>query len=708
MPIVEDKRGDEVSSKSAGPSPVVLSLVAAWGLFCLAAFLRNRPIPFGTDRIPPWPSFAILTGGFLSRAAALFGRVALFWLAAWGVGNWSLRALKQEEVRRSERVLYCPGLGAGALGLIAFALGLAHALNPALLKGLLVALALASIVQIGLEAPKLNWQEELAALRAIDFSGSAYIPAAGIVLAVGFQALIAMGPTLFYDSLVYHLALPDLYLRHGAMVATPMNAYAGIPGGVEMLYAWLLPWGGFGSPCQLLHLSLGVFTAAAIAAIGARLRRPAAGLWGAAIFLTTPMVMLASGRPGIELGWSWYLSLCMLALLSAEERPRSMDLAAIFAGLALGTKYQAVLLLPAVVLYFFFAMERAAALKASRRFVFIAVAVAAPWGLRNIAFYRNPVFPFAGGIFAPASAVDVPAFVSSAHGRALTSGEGLREFLVHPWTYSMPQESSEADNVVSIGFLALLPLALAFRKDWGISRLLLLGALLWVPINLFSGLARFSIPALVPLAVACGLTVASLEGFAANAAGIFLSVVMMLNLLYVHSKADALLWRVLSGEIPVPTFLSHRRPIYFAPPYPAYAWMNEQLGKDARVLLVGEPRSFYLDRDNETSSPYAAQPIAEYANASNSGADLYNRLRSAGISHVYINIAAMSLSKQTMRMSNESLKSLQDFWSNYLQAVYVDQSNDPRDTRFSAVYRLLTEDEAKRPHPPIDSPFKTP
>jgi hypothetical protein len=211
------------------------------------------------------------------------------------------------------------------------------------------------------------------------------LPAALLAALILYQFLIALGPTESFDSLVYHLALPDLYLRRGTIVPTPLNAYAGIPGGIEMLYAWLLPWGGLGSLCQLLHLSLGVLTAAAIAAAGRRLGSLAAGLWGAAILFSNPMVLIASGRPAIELGWSFFLALTLLGVLLYLETADGHWLAptGLLAGLALGTKYQAAFLLPALIVVLCHCEGWKRGLRSGLKACAIAVLVAAPWGSRD-------------------------------------------------------------------------------------------------------------------------------------------------------------------------------------------------------------------------------------------------------------------------------------------------------------------------------------
>ena len=681
-----------------------LWLAVGWAAFCVGCFLVQRPISFGTDRIPPFPSFSMLTPHFATHAGLNLLRVTLFWMAAWRAGSWLRRSLRFNGLSGSEGFLPELGLGAGVLGLAAFALGLLGVLNAIALVAALAALAFAALPALYAVSRGANPRALTTAALSLLSSDTA-IPTLFLLLAAAYQFLVALGPTVFYDSLVYHLGLPDLYLRRGAFVPTPLNVYGGIPAGVEMLYLWLLPLGGLGTPAQLLHFTLGLLTAGTIVVIGKRFDRLETGLWAAAVFLLNPMVMLEMGRPAVELGWSFYLALSLLALMtttSAEDRPGHV-LAGLLAGFALGTKYQAALLLPAAAAFILQRYGRREGWKPLVVFGLTAVATAAPWGMKNIFFYDNPVFPMFGGTLFPAGAhIDLPAFLSSAHARSLAD---LRGFLFHLWTCAMPRETSEADGIMSLAALILLPVVLASRQpDWA-KRFLLVAAVLWIPMNLVSGLARFSIPALVPLSLALVAPLGMLSGTARRVRDAGAVVVFALCGLYVHSKTDALLWSVLNGSIPAPTFLSHQRPTYPAPAFPAYQWANERLPPDAKLLLVGEPRGFYLDRDHETSSPYANQPLAVYAESATSGKDLRARLKAVGFTHILLNVSGMSLSRQGMSLSAAGLAAAREFWTRGLSAEFVDNSDDPRDRRFTVVYRILTEDESNRAHPPVQFPF---
>ena len=76
-------------------------------------------------------------------------------------------------------------------------------------------------------------------------------------------------PEIFYDALVYHLALPDLYWMRGGITPTPENLYSGLPLQASMLYALALPLGGDGL-AHFVGWAFGVGSALLVFVLGRR------------------------------------------------------------------------------------------------------------------------------------------------------------------------------------------------------------------------------------------------------------------------------------------------------------------------------------------------------------------------------------------------------------------------------------------------------
>ncbi|MEK7857547.1 MAG: glycosyltransferase family 39 protein [Elusimicrobiota bacterium] len=617
------------------------------------------------------PPGELFTASFFGRCALWLGELTVFWLAAWGLGRPWLRWFP--EFGPLERAVFGLALGAGALGLLALGLGLSLWCRPAPLRSILCALAglgLFLALRRG-PGPRLCF-DELPPL----------VPAVVLSAATLVSFLYALIPATFHDALIYHLSLPDLYLRRGAIVPVPENVYAGIPGGASMLYLWGLALDKSGSLCQLLSWSCGLLTAAGVLAAGRRLKRPEAGLWGAAFFLVAPMTALESWRPGTELVWSLYLAAAMLSLLvySESESRRLPLLAGVLAGLALGTKYPAVWILPASAVFF---IGRPAGFNRWMVFAGAAVLMALPWGLKNLFFYANPVQPFLSGtLFAQPWPFDRASFMG-----ASAVWPGLGAFARYGWHFTFPAVQGRED--------LFSPVLLMFLPLWALSspgpperRVALFGAALALPMALVSHVARFNLPATVPLSLAAALVAERSAWGRILAAGALCACG-----LFSYGVLDGgAFWSALKGPAEAREYLSQANPGYPYPPYAVFLWANEHLPPKAKVLLVAEHRRFYLERDSEASSPYATEPLVVYVRQSAGARDLRRRLEDKGITHLYVN----RLRLETLRgaFTPPQRKLLGEFWTAYVREVFSQKAGGVFVTRDGALYGLGGEGRA--------------
>ena len=85
------------------------------------------------------------------------------------------------------------------------------------------------------------------------------------------------------------------------------------------------------------------------------------------------------------------------------------------------------------------------------------------------------VYPFLDGTLFGASGFVEPGALRHAASRDLarvfTSWEGFKSFLLHPVVYSFPEPLSYKDNVLSLGYLLLLPLLFLTKLEISIWRL---------------------------------------------------------------------------------------------------------------------------------------------------------------------------------------------------------------------------------------------
>ncbi|MFI5348373.1 MAG: glycosyltransferase family 39 protein [Elusimicrobiota bacterium] len=522
----------------------------------------------------------------------------------------------------------------------------------------------------------------------------AAIPALAVALYGVYGMFFASGPQIFYDSLVYHLALPDLYLRHGRIFPTPFYVYSGIPFGTEMLYLWLLPLDPSGSLCQLLHWSLGLLTAGTIVTTGRRLRSTRGGLWGAALFYTNPMVLMSGRWAAVELCSGFYMALtawAMIMLGRGNEFGWTI-LTGIFAGLALGTKYQMIVLLPAIAVFMRYAGGRRAGGRSMLWILSIAVAVAAPWGLKNIFFYGNPVYPFLARFFSRSGIIE------SGMPMAASLNTSWRDFAGQIWSYSF---SPEADNLLSLVYLISIPLFVFFRPPRSARSLLIFAAAIWLPLNAISSFSRYNIPLLAPLSLALGLSLFSFpETVRTLAQGAYALIFCYCGLAAYNTPGMENFWRTLNSPQAANEYLSHAQPGYPNPSYAAFQWANTHLPAAAKLLLVCDERGFYLERDRFPAGFYAQQPLLYFTRTSASSEELYQKLRGENVTHLFINKKELERNQCALDLSPDAAARLGEFWKSHVESVHAVYEMDDDEPALS-FYRLV---DAKKKYSSVPVP----
>jgi hypothetical protein len=221
---------------------------------------------------------------------------------------------------------------------------------------------------------------------------------AGLLALIFLATLgVALAPPVQFDSLTYHLVLPNAYLQDGRVGYLPWIAMSGMPQSAELLYAWAIALAG--NPAATV---LGwVFGLLAVLGLLGCLRRAwdaqAAWVGGAALLAGfTPAWLLATGY----VDWLVFLealgALVMLAAWRETGERRSLLLAGVFAGLAVGSKYtSAFLALAAVAALGWHAWKRRAQfIPTVFTFGLAALIVALPWFLKNALTTGNPFYPF--------------------------------------------------------------------------------------------------------------------------------------------------------------------------------------------------------------------------------------------------------------------------------------------------------------------------
>ncbi len=565
-----------------------------------------------------WSS-ALLLGVAVPAAAA--GRAALF----------KLRGASPGERTFLGAALGLAGLSYGALALAAPGL---LSLGPVI--GLVALLAV-----LGHGHYRALWESLRDELRDVPTGWG--LAAAALL---GAAWLAAWAPPHQYDSLVYHLPLADGYARTGRLAASPDLLYSHFPQNGEMLFALGLVLGS-DVTAQLFGVLATALSALAVWLLCARGQAPrAAGALAVVLYLSHTAVLLLASTTYVEPLVGLWLVAAVYAFHRWWDAPLELAsargwlaLSGLFCGVAFGTKYYAGLAPGILALFALLRTAREPRLSASSLALFAGAAVvpAAPWLLKNWLRVGDPVFPFLYDRFAlhdvawTAESARRYFHVLTEYGHASLWGDLLR-FPVVLFTRAT-RFGGGMDVLGDLGWtlpFAAAPLFVvaARRSPWArfLAAYLVCHFLAWFATGVV--LRFFTVVAAL---FAC-LAGVSLHGLwterprlrpaLAAALAAFLAGRLLL-FAYVHAVFETP--SVVLGLESRDEFLS-RKLAY----YPCARRATEVLGKNDRILLVGEQRSYYLRAERFATSVFQTNLFDTEARAAASPDDLARRLRGLG------------------------------------------------------------------------------
>jgi 4-amino-4-deoxy-L-arabinose transferase-like glycosyltransferase len=224
--------------------------------------------------------------------------------------------------------------------------------------------------------------------------------------------ILSCVPPVSWDALTHHLAVPKLYLKHGGMYEIPSISFSYYPMNLEFLYIIPLFFGNDIIP-KFIHFSFALMTAWLIFCYLKKRLDTLFALLGALFFLSIPIIVKLSITVYVDLGLIFFSTASLLYLLKWSEnyfKPKYLIISAVCCGLALGTKYNGliVLLLLAMFVPFIYSRLSRNTTKTSVKalwfgtvFLFVALLVFSPWMIRNYIWTNNPVSPLYNSLFNP-------------------------------------------------------------------------------------------------------------------------------------------------------------------------------------------------------------------------------------------------------------------------------------------------------------------
>lgn len=578
----------------------------------------------------------------------------VLWLAVWslaclGTGVWAVRVLLgADDAPRLEVVLAAGAAAFACVGAIAAAVGFFGTLAVRLV----VALAAMEGLRLLLVS---RVRPRLPAIALVSCPGILMVAAGALTAAV------LTTPPVMFDALNYHLAFPARWLGAGGFVEFPRHFFSYYPSAHGALYTSALatvgPWGA-----AAIHWWMGALAVLAAGTLGERLAGPRAATWSAACFALTPVTLEVAGFAIADLAVAAWAGAALVVLLSddARHRPwRAGALAGALAGSAAAAKYLALATvvvpvgLAAIVLVFSVRPRRIGTAVA----LALAAAVAlAPWLARNAAWTGNPVYPYLQSVLGgPPCERDLARELDATELDVATPSSPVVRTVTAPIVRTF--HPLKSGGRLGPQWLILLPVALMLPGLRGRTALALwvaaaAGTLAWGATVHY---ARFMLPVLVPAAALAGTAAAALvSGTRSRLIGSVFAVLMLgifgWNLMALATDFQLDRVATVAGQLPDDDF--RNRWVSYGP---AITTINEELPNDAVILLVGEPRSTYIDRTVLVEDPYRTPWLVDLARGCTDPSELAARVSELGATHVLVNSSEMDF--------YGGLRSKPDYWA---------------------------------------------
>ena len=241
--------------------------------------------------------------------------------------------------------------------------------------------------------------------KMLSFSKYFKIILSGLLLSLILSIIIlSYVPPVSRDALTHHLAVPKLYLKHGSIYEIPDLECSYYPMNLDLLYLIPLSFGSDIIP-KYIHYLFALMTAWIIFSYLGKRIDTCYALFGVLLFLSLPVIIKLSITVYVDLGLIFFSTASIIYLLKWIEKKfdvKCLIYSAIFCGLALGTKYNGLVLLFLLTLFVpfvylrFFKNKTASQRKAisySVIFMFISLIVFSPWMIRNYIWTNNPIYP---------------------------------------------------------------------------------------------------------------------------------------------------------------------------------------------------------------------------------------------------------------------------------------------------------------------------
>ncbi len=588
---------------------LILPIFILWSFLFIILFQFSFPV-YLVDILPEIILFTIIS------------------LSCFGIGSIFLRFLKLK-TSTTERIVFSLSLGLILIAIFTTISGFAGLLKNRIFLLFLSIIFLSSIPS--LISLSTDLREKIQNFKiSID---PEFIFFVLIIFLLFASFLFTLAPPVFYDSLEFHIAVPNYYIMEGKIKYMEGNVFSNTTLYLQMIYLFgMLVKNEFLAP--LLTFLMGVILVLSLVPFGKRFLSLNYSLLPPLILLSLPLTSFLMTTPIQDLPLSLFSFLTFYSYLIFREDGKSgwLILTGIFLGFSIGIKYQALylcLLLP------IFMLITGKGLKEKLNFIaiifLIAFAISSPWFLKNIFYSGNAVYPMLFKFFGGKgwSNENNTRFFQDLHIKSPS------QWLPLLYQVNFSSRIFGAGGIIGPIFLIFLPFYFLRRRKIISDSLLLISLLSLFPF-LTTGNTRYSYFSIIILSL---LITYGMEGFKEFKS---LKVIMILTVLIIIFFNSFLSFSHLNLINPALNLVlgKENKKDYLKNTLPHYSgieFINRNLPSDSLILFIYEARTAYIKRKFISATPYDTNILKDLLREYSDPEELINELKNRRVTHLFLN-----------------------------------------------------------------------
>lgn len=515
----------------------------------------------------------------------------------------------------------------------------------------------------------------------------------------------ALSPEIFYDSLIYHLAVPNYWIIKGKITDLAHNMYSKLTLNHSLIYMYSMLLGNDITP-KMLSFFTSIVSLTGIVYLFRKYFEPKTTVIAGVIFYSVFHFTQVSNYTSTD-GFLTLFIMCyfyfMIKLIETDFLIYAV-IAGILAGISLGIKYSSVFMVMAPFLIYIYRNKnrpgnilKVAMILFASGFLFIM-----PWLIKNYILYSNPVFPLLTSLFNKnldsTDIENIKKFISEVK---QFNSFNIKQWILHPFLISSGRIiNSEFFTPI---FLLIMPLGIFNRKRKEIITYLWIFFIIsWLSWSFTSNVIRYLMPAYfaASLITAYYISEAFDKNFRKYLSLIFIFTVFLSLYHFTISFYLEGRWKVVFNKISYDEWLSHPRPRYTWPSYPVIKYINQNLDKNSKILFFGDAKTFYIKRNFDSSSVFDKNILIEITKHSRNGDEIYKKLKEMGFTHILFNYAEAKRYQDNYKVfswNDRDLNIFNDFFNMHLEEIEVfDEKMNNYLLNKVILYRIVDNSKTKK------------